>query len=376
MQVHSTAFDPGVASYYGPPDGRSRSKKFPLATGPAVTAGVSLFCRVETEGLENLPRFGPHVYASNHASVLDVPLLLSLGIEDMRTMVNVDLFQYPVLGRLLTWGGMYPVDRVNPSPISKEHAVEVVKSGKGLGTFPEGDFTVEGDRGCVGPFKKGAAAAAILGGAESVVPIAIDYQPNDKPRYGEQVAGALAAGVVVAGGVLSLGHPALGKAVSLVSGALAGILLGGLAGRSRVETAEPSNPGPQFVAGLQGAAIGGATGAVLAGLAAHDPVLMLGCSLAGGLATLGLAEAWRERPVARVKIGPPIEMQPYLERAAIDRKAAVIELTRELHRRIGHLKEELSGVPYDPTAARITTTRPTIHWKAGTTSEEMRAARA
>lgn len=362
-------FEPGVPKYYGPEDGLSRTKRFPRVTGPLLTAGVSLFCRVEKEGAENIPQGGGNVFAPNHVSVLDIPVALNLGVDDMRMMVNIDVFSLPVPGTLLTWGGMYPVNKVKPSPVTKEHTVDIVRSGADLTVFPEGDFTEEGIAGGVGPFKKGVAAAAVLGQAKSVVPVAIHYQANDKSRPLEALGSALLAGGVVTAGVLAPG-PVSGT----LGGVLTGAYLGGALGRSRVTQEEAWNPGPKFVATAAGAALGAAAGGLAGWAASSRPGLALGFALAGGLATLGLGAAWSNRPVARVKIGRPMEMTSYLQQAQTDRKGAVRRLTQDLHERVGALKADLSGVPYDAAAPKITSARPTIHWKPGTTQEEMRAS--
>ncbi|MGE0494056.1 MAG: lysophospholipid acyltransferase family protein [Vulcanimicrobiota bacterium] len=361
MRLNS--FRPGVSPYHGPADGLSRPRRFPLATRAALTAGTACFCRVETEGLENLPRSGGHVYAPNHVSVLDVPILLNLPVDDMRTMVNVDLFGSRPVARGLTLAGIFPVDRVEPSPVTKEHTVDIVRSGSGLGIFPEGEFYPEGERGGIGPFKKGPAAAAILGKAETVVPIAIDYQPNDKPRLGERLLGLGAAAVVLAG---SLACPTLGAVVG-------GVALGARLARRGVENPEPSNPTPRFVAGVKGGLAGAAIGALVG--ASSSGWAGLGCALAGAAGTVALAEAWRNRPVAHVRIGQPIEVAPYVAQAETDRKGAVLALTEKMHESIGGLRACLTGVPYDASAPKVTSSRPTIHWQPGVTLDELRGSR-
>ena len=87
-------------------------------------------------------------------------------------------------------------------------------------------------------------------------------------------------------------------------------------------------------------------------------------ALAGGIAAVGFAENWRNRPMAIIQAGEAIDTAPYLAMAEKDRSAATTALTEELHRRIGTMKAGLSGVPYDEAAPKITHARPKENWSA------------
>ncbi|MCA9794613.1 MAG: 1-acyl-sn-glycerol-3-phosphate acyltransferase [Candidatus Eremiobacteraeota bacterium] len=352
-------FDPGVPNYHGPSDGRSRPQKYQSIIRPVLRGLAALEVRLEERGFEHLPRQGAHLYCPNHVSAFDVPLTITLPVKDLRFMGTVDLFQSPLGAKVAGWSGGFPVNKVSPSEITKEHSVEVVREGAGFLIYPEGRFTDEGERGGIGPFKKGAAAAALLGGAESVVPMAIHYGPNTKPRHLERVLG-LVAGAATAGALLLPADPIARGVAGAVGGGLLGAYLGNRVGRSRAVTKEAWNPGPRIVGGLKGAGWGALVGAG-AGLALAASPLP---ALAGGIAAVGFAENWRNRPMAIIQAGEAIDTAPYLALAEKDRSAATTALTEELHRRIGTMKAGLSGVPYDEAAPKITHARPKENWSA------------
>lgn len=345
-------FDSGVPNYRGPENGLSKSKPFPHATRLVLNAGTSLFCRTEYQNAENLPTSGGHVYSANHCNMLDVPIVLNLPVDDLRLMTTIEAFQSGIAGPLLGMAGAYPVNKMQPSPVTKKHSVDIVKSGVGNFIFPEGRFSEEGADGGVGAFKKGAAAAAILGHAESVVPMAIHYKKNDKLRPLELGAGlALGLGVAAAG----LVFPG-SSLISTLSGALAGAFVGGELGKAGAKEVEYWNPGPKFLSTLKGRVLGALAGGAVGFLGTGQASAL--ASTAGGLGAFGLAESWRNRPVATVKVGAPIDAGPYTELAKTDKSAATTKLTKELHKAVGELKADLSGKDYVPPTEVITSARP------------------
>ncbi len=287
----------------------------------------------------------------------DVPSILLLPIDDMRLMLNIEAFSTRGGSLYATRLGAFPVNRAAASPITRTHCVDVLRAGSGLCIFPEGGFQFIKNANEIGPFFKGAAAAGILGEAESLVPISIHYAPDTQPRSAEGIAGLLAAVSLSIAVFLSpdSGQPLLS---ALGLGLCGALLLAKIAYRLAPER-EYWNPFPRYLARLGGGLLGGVLGAVggylwRPGTTAAEVVLCVAC----GVGTLGMAEARRRRLVQKIKIGTPIPATEYIQRAKADRKGAVVALTTALHQSLGKLKADLSGVPYNAQVSPIATERP------------------
>lgn len=136
--------------------------------GPAL----HLLFRPKVTGLEHIPREGGAIIAANHVSFLD-PLLLPLVVPHRRVMflTKVKYIDKPVLRWFLTGAGVIPVATDDPRAVTGvvTAAVEVVRSGRLVGIFPEGTRSPDGrlQRG-----KTGVARVALESGAP-VIPVGI-----------------------------------------------------------------------------------------------------------------------------------------------------------------------------------------------------------
>jgi 1-acyl-sn-glycerol-3-phosphate acyltransferase len=134
---------------------------------------VKLLFRSRTSGLEHIPE-GGFVLAPNHISNFDPwPLGLPLWPQrQLHWMAKVELFK-PVLGRLITWGGAFPVRRGQRDESAIDTAVERVRAGEVVVIFPEGTRKEKGlvKRHEARPHT-GAARVALRAGAP-LVPAAI-----------------------------------------------------------------------------------------------------------------------------------------------------------------------------------------------------------
>ncbi|HEY3998397.1 MAG TPA: lysophospholipid acyltransferase family protein, partial [Candidatus Xenobia bacterium] len=320
----------------------------------AVGVVLPMMVRVEAEGTENLDKAdGAVVYAYDHPSMLE-PLINYKEIDrDSRSMAKKQLFVGP-MGKLATWMGAFPVDRDQPGSTPMAHSIEVLEQGKAISIAPSGG--THHDAKTIPALRLGAAAMAVKGHADSIVPMVYDYHPADaKAVHGhERLAGRLAAGALT--GTLAaaavVGAPVV---AAVVGGAALGASLGGaLAGHfvhGEVKMDEVKKLGARIGGGLLGAAAaaGLATLAVVALPAA--PVLGVAAAAAGGWGILRLARGFRNRDVAHLVVGKPIAVQPYVDQYGPEK--AVTELTRDLHEEMGHIKERMTGVPYDPNAPAI-----------------------
>ena len=133
-----------------------------LKTGPI---------KVHIEGLENIPAGQPVVYAANHLSAMDIPVLYAMLPGQFRIMAKKELFRYPVLGWHLKRSGQIPIvlGDAHASVGTLKRAGRALRHGLPLMVFPEGGRS---ETGQLQPFLGGAFFAAIAEQAP-VVPIAI-----------------------------------------------------------------------------------------------------------------------------------------------------------------------------------------------------------
>jgi 1-acyl-sn-glycerol-3-phosphate acyltransferase len=147
-----------------------------------VWARLVLRClgvRARVLGLELLPA-GPAVYAANHASALDIPLLLAALPADFRIIHKSSLYRLPLLGWYLFLAGHIGIDRGNPfrARRSLESAARRIAAGTSVLVFPEGTRSPD-ER--VRLFKRGSFLLA-LEAAVPIVPVSLAGVKQVAPR--------------------------------------------------------------------------------------------------------------------------------------------------------------------------------------------------
>ena len=127
--------------------------------------------RVRLQGLENLDCSKPAVYAANHLSALDIPILYATLPMQFRILAKKELFIYPFLGWHLKRSGQIAVDQsdARASLRSLNRAGESLREGMPLVVFPEGGRSPSGE---LQEFMGGAFYSA-LKAQVPVVPIVI-----------------------------------------------------------------------------------------------------------------------------------------------------------------------------------------------------------
>ena len=126
------------------------------------------------EGTANIQRDRAAVYAVNHASNVEPPIVFNALHElfpKLRILYKAELRKLPVLGRAFDLAGFVPLERANreQSLPAIDRAAEALKAGNSFLIFPEGTRSRDGS---LQPFKKGGFILAIKGQAP-VVPVAI-----------------------------------------------------------------------------------------------------------------------------------------------------------------------------------------------------------
>jgi 1-acyl-sn-glycerol-3-phosphate acyltransferase len=125
---------------------------------------------VRVEGGGNVPG-GPAVFAANHVSVLDIPVLFGHLPADFRIIHKRSLYAVPLIGLYLYLAGHIGIDRANPfrARRSLARAARRIAGGRSVLVFPEG---TRSRKGAVLPFKKGSFVLALEAGVP-VVPVSL-----------------------------------------------------------------------------------------------------------------------------------------------------------------------------------------------------------
>jgi len=117
-------------------------------------------CSVTVRGAENLRRSPVAVYASNHTSYMDTPVIFATLPFQFRILAKKELWPIAFIGWYLDRSGQIPIDTVNPHTTlsSLGVGVKALRSGMSLFVFPEGKRTPDGE---LQTFLSGAAYLAI-----------------------------------------------------------------------------------------------------------------------------------------------------------------------------------------------------------------------
>jgi 1-acyl-sn-glycerol-3-phosphate acyltransferase len=122
-------------------------------------------------GLDKIDTSKPMVYAANHASALDIPVLYVNLPFQFRIVFKKELLVYPIVGWHLKRSGQICINQQNPAGSigSIRSAVKSLKGGMPLVIFPEGGRSPDGE---MMPFLPGAFFIALKAQVD-VVPVAL-----------------------------------------------------------------------------------------------------------------------------------------------------------------------------------------------------------
>lgn len=139
----------------------------PLVRSSLRVAGV----RIRVRGREHVDPETAYLFAANHLSNADPPVLYTAIGRDVRVLAKAELFRIPVFGTLLRTAGMIPVHRRD-----RERSIEAVERGaRALAAGTDFLVFVEGTRspdGLLQPLKKGPFVMAIRAQAP-VLPVVV-----------------------------------------------------------------------------------------------------------------------------------------------------------------------------------------------------------
>ncbi len=130
---------------------------------------LTLFARFEVRGVENVPRQGRALIASNHLGHLDAFVSAAALPRACEVIVLSDLFDVPVTGQVLRWYGAIPVERDVFDRDALRLALDVLGRDELLWVAPEAQIS---ETGAMMQGREGVAWLAARSGAR-VVPVAI-----------------------------------------------------------------------------------------------------------------------------------------------------------------------------------------------------------
>jgi 1-acyl-sn-glycerol-3-phosphate acyltransferase len=128
---------------------------------PLLGAYLRLYHRMEVEGFENVPPRGPAIVVVNHASLLDVPVLMVADpYPDTATIVKASMFNMPLVSWFLRQWGAIPVERQGRDSSSVRSMLGVLRAGGVMAIAAEGTRTRNGHLGPINPVLARIAAGA------------------------------------------------------------------------------------------------------------------------------------------------------------------------------------------------------------------------
>jgi 1-acyl-sn-glycerol-3-phosphate acyltransferase len=135
--------------------------------------------RPTVEGLDNVPRTGGLLIASNHLSFVDSLVIPIVAPRKVVFLAKAEYFEKPLSRAWFGGLGMVPVDRddTRSAMASLDIALEIVGRGEAFGLYPEGTRSRDGRlyRG-----RTGVAELALTAGVP-VVPVGLQGTENIQP---------------------------------------------------------------------------------------------------------------------------------------------------------------------------------------------------
>jgi 1-acyl-sn-glycerol-3-phosphate acyltransferase len=99
---------------------------------------LPLFGRWRVTGRQNIPRTGGVILCPNHISYSDPPVVGAAARRRVRFMAKWELFQIPVLGKIISNVGAFPVKQSTADRAALKRAMELLDQGEVVCIFPEG----------------------------------------------------------------------------------------------------------------------------------------------------------------------------------------------------------------------------------------------
>ena len=209
-----------IAKLDAPRSDKSISPAWYRVTCKFLWMGLRSCNHIKVVGVQNVPKTGGVIIASNHASYLDPPAVgaSSRRVRMTHFMARNSLFRNPLMGFWLRKSGVIPLDRDKGDLKAMKTAIQFLKDGACVALFPEGTRSPDGQL----QEPKPGVGFLVAKGAAPVVPVYVhgSYEAWSKNSGGLQrkpitvIFGSLITQEEIAG--LGKGRAAYGKIGDLI----------------------------------------------------------------------------------------------------------------------------------------------------------------
>jgi 1-acyl-sn-glycerol-3-phosphate acyltransferase len=134
-----------------------------------------LFTKVEIQGLENFPSQGPAIIVANHLGDADFVLGIAYTPQPPDVLAKAELYDFPMLGKLLDLYGVIWVHRGQPDRRALRASLRGLAQGRFISLAPEGRESLTGG---LEEGTNGAAYLAIKADAP-ILPVTFTNTEND-----------------------------------------------------------------------------------------------------------------------------------------------------------------------------------------------------
>jgi len=152
-------------------------KKFALVVSKII---IGLLYKLKISGTDKIKENEAYLLCANHTSLLDMFFIQVKFKRWVYWMAKTELFKNPIIARLLTELGAFPVSRGKPDIAALKTAIKALREGKICGVFPEGTRKNRNNGKILSP-KSGAAFLAYKADVK-ILPVYIspDHRPFGK----------------------------------------------------------------------------------------------------------------------------------------------------------------------------------------------------
>jgi 1-acyl-sn-glycerol-3-phosphate acyltransferase len=134
------------------------------------------FFRIETAGLENLPRDRAFILLCKHQRWEDIPLLGVAAPRPLYYIAKYELFKNALSNRFFSAMGGIPLNRQRPLESRRflQATIQLLQKGEGVVIFPEGTYY----RNKMGPGQTGMVRFVLSRLKLPFIPVGINYATN------------------------------------------------------------------------------------------------------------------------------------------------------------------------------------------------------